>query len=148
MTTMEKARVHPRPPDTDTSRALLQRQVEELLAGGSPRGFSFGSTARSIMSYDHALSKVTQYYGNIGLVAALLATIQAAMVVRPPGDEQDEIAHRIHGISGFIGFRPSPQLCWLRRRFQFPCPCFEHDSVFERRSNTATEYRVPWYYNL
>ena len=114
MTTMEKARVHPRPPDTDTSRALLERQVEELLAD---KGVAAWILVWQHCGLDHALSKVTQYYGNIGLVAALLATIQAAMVVRPPGDEQDEIAHRIHGISGFIGFRPSPQLCWLRRRF-------------------------------
>ena len=147
MTTMEKARVHPRPPDTDTSRALLQRQVEELLAGGSPRGFSFGSTAGSIMlQYDHALSKVTQYYGNISVSSPhclLRSTIQAAMVVRPPGDEQDEIAHRIHGISGFIGFTAAVG-CVADSNF--------HMSMFRTRfrvrTQHPTEYRAPWYYNL
>ena len=53
-----------------------------------------------------ALSRMTTYYSNLGLVAALLATICAAIVTNPAtaDDGDDSLAHRVQGFSGFVGF--------------------------------------------
>ena len=83
--------------------ALLEPQAEVLLADDNVAPWILVWQHRGLT---HCQDKICAYYSNLGLVAALIGTICATIVVDPPlgRDEWVDTVFMIQGTAGILGF--------------------------------------------
>ena len=88
------------PPPADMRERLLP-EAEHLLNDERVSAWVLVWQHRGL---EHTLEKMSTYYSNLGLVAALLGTLSANVALDPPGTINEGWTHGAQGLAGMLGF--------------------------------------------